>query len=291
MNIFRKKYTEKGIGLALGGGGARGFAHIGVLKAFEENNIKFDFVAGTSAGSVAGVLYCAGKTSAEITEMARALNVKDIRTSRIPFVPSKTTGIEDIVLKNLEAETFSDLKIPFASVAVDVITGQEYVMTEGDLAKAIAASCAVPGIFSPVEMGDKRLFDGGLANTIPSDVPLAHGCTAVIAVDINSTRGSGTDSTKLIDLITAAFRITMKSAALKGYLNADIIIKPDVKRFKATKKDGFEEMIEEGYKATMEKMPEIKELLRKSKLHAKNLKLAEKMQRKLLKKKIDQMEE
>lgn len=291
MGVFNKKRKIKGIGLALGGGGARGFAHIGVIKAFEENNIKFDFVAGTSVGSLIGALYCAGKTSEDMIDMAKKVRVKDIRTSKIPLVPSKTDGIEAIIKNCVPDNSFSSLKMPFASVAVDVITGEECVMLSGDLAKSVAGSCAVPGIFAPVSLGDKRLFDGGLSNTVPSDIPKKFGCSAVVAVDINSTRGSGTNSEKLVDLITASFRITMKSTALKGYLNSDIMIKPDLKRFKASKKDGYEEMIEEGYKAAMEQMPAIKALFRQSKLHARAMKIEDKLQKKLIDKKIRQMEE
>jgi len=292
MGLFRSKYSLKGgIGLALGGGGARGFAYIGVMKAFEENNIKFDFVSGTSIGSIAGALYCSEKTSEDMKKIAQNIRIKDVRTSKIPFVPSKTVGLENILKESIKERDFSELKIPFASVAVDVISGEECVIMDGDLIKAIAGSCAVPLVFNPVDRNKKRLFDGGLANTIPSDVPKKNGCDAVVAVDINSSRGYGTDSTKFVDLVTAAFRITMKSTALKGYLNADIMIKPDLKRFRASKKDGFEDMIEEGYKATMEQMPAIKELFCKSKMHVKRMKSEEKLKRKLIENKIKQMEE
>lgn len=291
MALFKGKPKIKGIGLALGGGGARGFAYIGMLKAFEENNIKFDFVAGTSVGSIVGALYCSGKTSEELIKLAKGIDVRDIRTSKIPLVPSKTDGIERLISSNIDGNSFDELKIPFASVAVDVITGEECVMTSGNLAKSVAGSCAVPGVFAPVSLDGKRLFDGGLSNTVPSDIPKKFGCSAVVAVDINSTRGSGTKSEKLVDLITASFRITMKSTALKGYLNADIMIKPDLKKFKASKKDGYEEMIEEGYRATMEQMPAIKALFKRSKLHAKRMKREEKLQKKLIDKKIQQMED
>ena len=151
----------------------------------------------------------------------------------------------------------------------------------GNLSQAVIASCAVPGIFQPVEIDNYRFYDGGLSNTIPSSVAKENHCDAVVAVDINSTRGSGTESTKLTDLLGAALGVCMKNSAIKGYLNAEIVLQPNLKRFKASKKDGCGDMIEEGYNAAMEKMSEIKALFRKSKAHWKRMKREDKVQQKL----------
>jgi NTE family protein len=145
-------------------------------------------------------------------------------------------------------------------------SGLEQDITKGNLAKALAGSCAVPTVFHAVEFEDKLLFDGGLQNTIPADVLRKLGCDAVVSIDINATRGNGTNSTKYFDLILASVDIMMKSNAIKGYLNSDLIIKPDLKRFKASKMDGMHEMIEEGYRATKEAIPQIKELFKHKKL-------------------------
>lgn len=259
-----KKYKK--IGLAFGGGGARGFALIGVIRALEEENIKFDYIAGTSIGSIMGAMLAYGLTSAQMEEIATNIRVKDIRKSKIPLMPSPTTAIEEIITNTVGDINIEDLKIPFCAVAVDMITGNEVDITKGNLAKALAGSCAVPTIFHTVEFEDKLLFDGGLQNTIPADVLRRLGCDAVISIDINSTRGNGAKSTKYFDLILASVDIMMKSNAIKGYLNSDLIIKPDLKRFKSTKVDGMHEMIEEGYRATKEKMSEIKEFFKKRKL-------------------------
>lgn len=259
-----KKYKK--IGLALGGGGARGFALIGVIKAFEEENIKFDYIAGTSIGSVVGAMMSYGVLSSQMEEIAKTIKVKDIRTSKIPFMPSSTEGIENIVIRTMGDINVEDLKTPFCAVAVDMLSGNEVDITHGRLCKALAGSCAVPTVFNAVNFEDKLLFDGGLQNTIPSDVLRKLGCDAVVAIDINSTRGNGAKSTKYLDLLMASIDVMMKSNAIKGYLNADIMVKPDLKRFRASKTDGMMEMIEEGYKATKEMMPKIKELFRKKKL-------------------------
>ena len=267
-NLFRKrlkpiKHKKVKIGLALGGGGARGFAHLGVLKAFEENNISFDYVAGTSAGSLVGALHCAGLTYQQIYDIAKNLKKKDIKPGTFMFVPSKTEGLQKVIISAIGDISFQELKKPFAAVAVDLISADEIIITHGSVAKAVAGSCAVPGVFVPVEFEHMHLADGGLQNTIPADVPRLYDCDYVVAVDVNSTRGEGTDSLKMIDVLPATIRILMKSNAVKGYLNADVIIQPNLKRFKSTKMDGFEEMIEEGYKAAMDKMPEILNIISK----------------------------
>lgn len=259
-----KKYKK--IGLAFGGGGARGFSLIGVIRAFEEEGLKFDYIAGTSVGSIMGAALANGMTSDEIEKICSGIKEKDIRTSKIPFVPSSTEGLEKLVIKHIGDMNIEDLKTPFCAVAVDMISGNEIDITKGRLCKAIAGSCAVPTVFSPVEFEDMLLFDGGLQNTVPADVLRMLGCDAVVAIDINSTRGNGTDSKKYIDLLMTSVGIMMKSNAIKGYLNADIIVKPDLKRFSAKKVAGMQEMIEEGYMATKAMMPKIKELFKHRKV-------------------------
>lgn len=259
-----KKYRK--IGLALGGGGARGFALIGAVRAFEEANIKFDYISGTSIGSVVGAMLAFGVTSQEMQDIATKIRVKDIRKNVIPFMPSSTENIEKIITQTVGDINIEDLKTPFCAVAVDMISGNEVDITKGCLCKALAGSCAVPTVFNAVEFEDKLLFDGGLQNTIPADVLRKLGCDAVVSIDINSTRGNGTDSKKYFDLLMASVRVMMKSNAIKGYLNSDIIVKPDLKRFSASKTTGMLEMIEEGYNATKKMIPEIKNLFRKKKL-------------------------
>ncbi len=266
FNIFAKRHNKHKnvkIGLSLGGGATRGFAHLGALKAFEEAGITFDYVAGTSAGSLVGALYSAGLTYEQMYTIAKDLKVKDIKNSKVFFVPSKTTGLQNVLHSAIGNINFSQLKRPFAAVAVDLISGDEVVITRGNVAKAVAGSCAVPGFFEPVEFENMRLADGGLQNNIPSDVLRLYGCDYVIAIDVNSTRGQGTNSTKLIDVLAASLRIVMKSNSVKGYINADIVIQPDTKRFKSTKIEGAEDMIEEGYVAVKERLPEIMRLISK----------------------------
>lgn len=249
------------IGIAFGGGGTRGLAHIGALKAFEENGIYFDEIAGTSAGSIVAALYAYGLNWQEMYNIAKAINPSEIKTSKIPFVPSKTDGIQNIIRGSIGDARFEDMKKSLTVVAVDMFTGQEIHIREGNVAKAVAGSCSVPVVFKPTEFENYLLVDGGLQNNIPADVVRNRGCKYVIAIDINPTRGNGTKSTKIVDQISASIGIAINANCVKGELFSDVMIKPNLSKFKSTSIDGMDEMIEIGYQETMKQMPEIKRLL------------------------------
>lgn len=252
--LFKKKHK---IGLAFGGGGARGFSHLGVIKAFEEYGLSFDYVAGTSAGSIFAAAYASGMTFKEIYKKCKKVKKSDIRTNGFLQFTSKTDGIENLMVDTFGDINIEDLKIPCSAVAVNIKTTNQICISHGNLAKAIAGSCCVPGFFQPVEFGDALLVDGGLQNTIPSNIPRHFGCDYVIAVDCNSTRTYGTDSSKLLDVLGCSIRVLMKSNAVKGYLFSDLTIAVDNKRFKSTKIEGLDEMVDEGYRATIDLMPQI----------------------------------
>lgn len=252
-----KKHKKVKIALVLSGGGARGFAHLGAIKAFEEFGLEFDFVSGTSAGSLVGAFYAAGYKFDDMLDVARKFDAKDIRTSKLVFVPSKTDGLENVIKSNLGDINIEDLKLPFTATAVDLKSTDEICLTKGNLAKAVAASCCVPAVFQPVEHNGRNLCDGGLRNTMPADIPRLFGCDYVVSVDVNKSRLYGTGSTKLLDVIGCTIRILMESNVDKGYEYSDIVLKPETKRFKSTKSEGYLDMIEEGYRETISKMPEI----------------------------------
>lgn len=251
------------IGIAFGGGGARGFTHLGVIKAFEEHGLKFDCIAGTSVGSIVGSFWASGRSYKELYDIAKQIHKKDIKTNVIPFVPSKTDGIQQIIKDNLGDINIEELQTPFTAVAVDLKTTKQICISKGNLAKAVAGSCSVPGIFVPVEFGDYLLTDGGLQNTIPADILRVMGCDYVIAVDCNKSRLYGTDSSKVFDVISCSIRILMQSNSIKGYLESDLVIGPETKRFRSTKIEGLDEMVEEGYKEAIDLMPQIRAIFKK----------------------------
>lgn len=227
--MFKREKKKVKVGLALGGGGARGFTHIGVVKAFEEYGIKFDAVAGTSVGSLIGAFYAAGYSYEQMYRIARETEMKDIKTNKIFFMPSKTDGIEKLIIDELGDINIEDLKTPFVAVAVDLKTTDEVHLNKGNLAKAVAGSCCVPGIFQPVLLDNMILCDGGLRNTVPANVLKLMGCDYVVSVDINKSRAYGTDSTKVVDVLACSIRILMKSNVVKGYLYSDVLLKPETK--------------------------------------------------------------
>lgn len=258
--LFKKKPLV--VGLCLGGGGTRGFGHLGALKAFEEYGIKFDMVAGCSVGSCVAAFICAGKTFKQAYGIAKELQVKDIKRNKIKFMPSSTEGLEALITNNVKQKNIEDLPKKLLVVSVDAKTGKEVVFDSGSLSKAVAGSCAVPGVFYPVIYNNMTLIDGGVINNIPADVLRDRGCDVVITVDVNSTRGGGTTSEKFYDVLLASVGIMMKNNSKQGYVYSDIVIQPDMKRFKSSKLDGYEAMVEEGYNATVAAMPEILKLIK-----------------------------
>lgn len=269
-NVFKKPTTraiEKSapgevlhslkLGLALSGGGVYGSAYIGVFRAFEEAGIKFDYVAGTSAGALFGAAYSAGLSSKQMEDIAINMRAKDILSSKFIFVPNKTARIESFVDSILDNKSFEDLKTPFCAVAVDVISGEELHLRTGSLSKSVAGSCAYPGVFTAVEYPPFRLVDGGIMNNIPSDVVREMGADVVLAVDLNPSRGAGTDSSKFFDVLKASLRIMTKSNSYKGYVYADHLLKLDLSEYRQFKMAGIKEMIEIGYNTASADMPDI----------------------------------
>lgn len=256
---FKKKKLK--IGLCLGGGGTRGFGHLGALKAFEEFGLKFDVVAGASVGSIVGAMFCSGMKFNDMCEVAKSLVPKEIRKSKFGFMPSSTDGLQNFIKSNVKYEHIEDLPTKLWVVAVDLKTGREIDFQHGDLSTILAGSCAVPAIFQPVDYKDYLLIDGGVLNNIPASVLREDNCDVVITIDVNSTRGSGTTSRRTLDTITASFGIMMKNNSKAGYDFSDIVIQPDIKKYKSTKIDGAQEMIEEGYNATIKLMPKILQIL------------------------------
>ena len=197
----------------------------------------------------------------------------DLRPKKYSIFPSSSKNIENLMVKILGDIKFSDLKKPFKAVAVDIYTARELHLNYGSVCKAVSASCAVPGVFTPVPWDDYLLVDGGVQNTIPSDVARDMGAEYVIAVDINYARGQGIvrDYTDLGDpifpsktpntfqVLKAAMNIMMKEVAEKGKINADFVFYPETKRFKATKLEGIDELFEEGYKCVMENIGRVRE--------------------------------
>jgi len=184
MGIF-SKFKKQKIGLALGGGSAKGIAHVGVLKVLEKNNIKVDLVSGTSIGSLIGAFYCSGMSTEEMAKEMFSIDIKKFFELNLPkhgFIKGKK--IEDYIREKLPVKTFEDLKIPLFITASDLTTGDLIVFNKGDIAKAIRASMSIPGVFNPIENNGRILVDGGVIDPLPTDVLKQNKADKIIAVNL-----------------------------------------------------------------------------------------------------------
>ncbi len=183
--IFFNFLKKQNIGYALSGGGARGFAHLGALKALEERNLKPNIIAGTSAGALAGVLYADGYTPDEIADMF--LNTKFKQFIELTFPTSglfRPTGLHSFLKKNLRAKTFDDLQIPFTAVATDWEKAITVNFSTGDkLIESVVASCCVPLIFSPVKINEEYYVDGGIFKNLPAST-IREECNVLFGVNV-----------------------------------------------------------------------------------------------------------
>jgi len=208
-----------------------------------------------------GACYAYGMSTKKMLEVAERLNMREIHNG-FWLVPNNPNRIGNVLTRYLGEQEIQDLRRKFVAVATDIKQGRQHIMEYGDLASAVSASCCVPVAFRPVVREGFHLVDGGLLNNIPSDVAKMMGARAVVAVDINPTRGGGTSSLKTFEVLKATLSIISANSSITGLINSDIIIQPDLATFRPTSKDGFEEMIELGYDATIEKIEEISALLK-----------------------------
>src|SRR5687768_7056862 len=256
---------NKKIGLALSGGGARGYAHIGVLKALVENEIRIDLVAGTSAGSFAGAAYAAGMSVEEMLELGKKVSWFGVAGfSYSPRGLLSNAALGSLVKANFPIIRFEELLIPFAAVACDLETGDEVVFKdEGDLAEAIRASCAIPGVFVPVTDGaGRQLVDGGVVSPMPTRVLRKMGADIVIAVDL-LTCGStfwGRPSTLLGTFFQSAMML-IRTASRNQHYRADIVIEPKIAHIRPDELAKRDELVELGEQAALEKLDDLNRLL------------------------------
>ncbi|MEP6925301.1 MAG: patatin-like phospholipase family protein, partial [Pyrinomonadaceae bacterium] len=243
------------VGLALSGGAARGLAHIGVIKVLLEHQIPLDAVAGTSAGAIIGGAYAAGLTVPQMVQLSAQIKWGLIgRFAFSRFGLLSTEPMQNYIRQNFPVKTFEETIVPFACVATDLNTGEGVVMKErGDLAAAIAASCAIPGIYVPVLSEDKRqLIDGGIAEFVPVNTARSLGADVVIGVEVNF------DDARFVNAPQTAFGVffqaammMLKTAANHQLNNADIIIRPSVGHLRIDEFGKAREFIAAGEKAAL----------------------------------------
>jgi NTE family protein len=253
------------LGLALSGGAARGIAHVGVLRALQENQIPINYVAGTSAGSLVGGAFASGMSIDEIEALGRGLRWRDIgRVTMSRLGVQSNDRLEQFVRNRLPVSRFEELPTPFAAVATDLKTGAAVIMRDtGDVAFAIRASCAIPGWYVPVTDSDGRqLVDGGLVAVVPASVARSLGADLVIAVDVNFEGATFLGpSHSVIGVVLQSMLVVQKTASHYQIASSDFVIRPRVGHIRWDEMGRAEELIAAGYKAGLESIPAIRALI------------------------------
>lgn len=295
------------VALVLSGGGARGFAHIGVLKAFEENQIDLDLIVGTSIGSIVGGFFSAGFSADEIQKITKEIdwdNIISDATSRphlflsqkniprrhilqlrldgiVPYIPQSIIQGQNVYqsiyrrLSQAEYQSYNDfdkLKIPFRTVATDIIRGKKVVIGNGDLAEAIFASVAFPLLFAPVEVNGMFLVDGGITDNLPVDVAEDLGSNIIVAVDATSPLRLIEEMRAPWEIADQVTTIMMENPTKESLQKADIAIKPRLEYHRAGDFSHIDSIIQIGYEAGLDAIDSLKMLIEKAntKLHGEN---------------------
>ncbi|TDE55047.1 patatin-like phospholipase family protein [Flavobacterium sp. GT3P67] len=307
LTVSSQEQKKPKIGLVLSGGGAKGFAHIGVLKVLEEAGIKIDYIGGTSMGAVIGGLYASGYNASQIDSIFHATNFDELlndfipRSSKnfyekrndelyalvLPFSKLKI-GIPEALSKGMynynllnritrnvrHIKDFNQLPIPFLCIGTDIETGKEVLLNKGNLAQAMIASSAFPSLFSPVEIDGRVLVDGGVVNNYPIEEVRKLGADIIIGVDVQNDlldRSQLKDATRILVQITNLQSIERMKKNVK---ETEVYIRPDVKNYGVVSFDKGKEIIRKGEEATFSVYEKIKLLADESNPYKKpNLKL------------------
>ncbi len=249
------------IALALGGGAARGFAHIGVIKMLEAQGIVPDFVVGTSAGAVVGALYAAGYDAFAMQKIAQQLDEKIFADWTLGGRGLlKGEALQDFVNQQLQRRTLEKLNKPFATVATDLNSGERVVFRSGDSGMAVRASAAVPGVFQPAQFGGRSYVDGGLTSPVPVHAAREMGADLVIAVDISS-RPEGQPVDSISAILWQTTSIMGGIIARNEMRDADIVIRPRLPYVKSWDFAARHDAMLEGERAALAAIPAIRQKL------------------------------
>lgn len=258
----RKGKSVVKVGLALGGGFARGIAHVGVLQALTANQIPIAVVAGTSAGSLVGAMYAAGTDPWLMERLVAAMNWRALvrlRLRRDGLLDAE--GLERFIVDQVGDLGFADLRLPFAATATDLLTGQGVLLDQGRLATAVRASCAFPGIFLPVRIGSHTLVDGGLTNPVPASATRSMGADLVIGVEVGRAGQEQGRPRNLLHIMWQSLSLVQRPLIERAVQEADLVIRPDLSAFSAIELERVQEMVQLGREATEAVIPAIRQAI------------------------------
>ena len=251
------------LGLALGGGAARGFAHVGVIQVLEEAGIQPDLVVGTSAGSLVAALYASGKNSAQLKRVAETMEEAEITDWMMPILNRgalRGEALARYVNAQVGNRLIEQMKLPLGIVATDLHSGEPVLFRRGNTGSAVRASSAVPAVFQPVKIGAREYVDGGLVSPVPVRQARDMGANVVIAVDI-STDPEGSPASDTFQILMQTFNIMGKSLNTVLLKDADVVVKPSLMGVKSADFAARRRSIEAGREAMLKQLPRLKEIL------------------------------
>ncbi len=259
--------TKRRLGLSLSGGAMRGLAHIGVLQALEDNNIRTDYISGTSIGSFAAALYAFGIPMNEIRRVGKSITpikISKLKLSRYALFSNEELG--RLIQAKIGRSKIEESLIPLAIIAVDIATGEKVVLRKGEVAPAVMASNAVPGLYRPIYIDGRMMVDGGIAEDVPISPLKPMGADVIVAVNLSAERQYKTPN-DIIDIIFNAIEIAINENTKFQVRQADVIIEPQLSRFPRMDVRKVDELIAEGYRSTKANIIKIKRLLNKAPDH------------------------
>jgi NTE family protein len=252
------------VGLALSGGTAKSLAHIGVLQALEEADIRVDCLAGTSGGAIVGAVYAAGFSIEQLTEVAGKLRWRHLARLTFPKLGLlNNSGVRSFLTDLLGDVTFADLRIPLAIVGTDFLAGKKVVFRDGKVAEAAMISSSIPNVFEPVELDGTLYVDGGLVEYLPVETVREFNPRVVIAVNLGHREEPSSRPGNLLHVAMQVVGIAARQNALISETRADIVIRPPAASFPSFDLMASSRLIEVGYAETKKRVPEIQALLEK----------------------------
>ncbi len=253
---------SEGLGVALGGGFARGFAHLGVLQVLEENQIPISCITGTSIGSILGTVYASGVPLPRIASVCRTIRFRDFGRWRLSRLGLATNDrMAELIQRCFNALTFEDLLIPAAVIATNLGTGEPVVFTKGELLSPIRASCAFPGLFEPVHVNGQCLADGGLVAPVPTKAAAELGARCVLGVSVGFNKWDGSVPTNMFQVFSRAVSAAQKHHSASWENAADIVLEPKVQNIDWDEFHRADEAMQAGAEAAREALPRLRQLL------------------------------
>lgn len=249
------------VALVLGGGSARGFAHVGVIRVLEKEKVPIDMIVGTSVGSLVGAIYASERDSFQLEWIAYKIREEDIFDFSLIYSrmgPVQGKKLEEFLETTLKVKNLEDLKLPLYPVATDLYTGKMITLETGSIARAVRASSSIPGIFVPVKISGMLLVDGGVTNNLPIEIARQKGADIVIAVDI-SKDVRNVQINSVIDVILQSVDIMGKELLKYKKQGSDVLIEPQVGEIRMMDFTQKKKCIEEGMKAAQAALPSIRQ--------------------------------